>query len=332
MNGCAYEVAANDTVTESEAKHFVGVTNITCPAGKEIEVLVYNTSNPNHTGASTLCTFKIGPQSNLTGTTLTNKENDVVADFSIESIKATSSGLCTGETASYKGEATLKVTNAKGEFVQAQVDRKKKLVFGVDKPVAKGEKGEAELVTEKVTVNCTSVEYKAEPGVQNTTELSYKPTYANCTAFEGKNDVQVKFEACEYKIKFNKDIVFPVKLKGETPSSFQVVCGMGESIKVTVTKEKDKVNAECSIVIPGQAAVDTVHQKNYYKIDSGFKADSIKLVHNVAKLNYEPKSNPATCGKNELLKDGKLLKEINVKGLDAKGNEVGVVIVGTEAP
>lgn len=336
MNGCGLELTAQETITESEEGHFVAETGITCPEGKEIEIVVYNTSNPSHSGASALCTFKVKPQSGLTGTTLTNEETDIVADFNIESIAVTSSGLCSGETATYEGEATIRATNAKSEFVQNQVANPKRLIFDEPKAVAKGEKGEIELKTEKVTVKCTSYEYKAEPGVPSPPELAFKPTYANCTAFGGKNEVQIKPEGCQYKTKFNKDLEF-VGGKQQTPSYFEVSCGAGESIKVTVTKENDKVNVECSIVIPKQNPVDTLKYRNNLRPQSKLKVDTLILIHDVSGLSYEPKNNPTTCGKNQLLTDGKLVegsvaKELLVKATDAGGKEINVIIVGRMAP
>jgi hypothetical protein len=306
-------------------------------AEKQIEILVYNTSNPTHSGASTLCTFKIASQSNLTGTTITNKEEDIVADFNITSIKVSSSGICSASTATYQGEATMRATNAKSEFVQAKVDNKKLLVFDTPKAVAKGEKGEIELITEKVTVKCTSYAYEATPGVASTAELTFKPTYpsSTCTAFGGKNEVQINPEKCDYKTKFNKDLEF-VGGKPQTPSSFEVTCGANESIKVTVTKPNDKVNVECSIEIPGQKPVNNLKYRNNLRPDSKLNVDTLFLIHDISGLNYEVKNNPTTCGKNQLLTDGKLVEgSTNTKLLvkaDAGGKEINVIIVGRFAP
>jgi hypothetical protein len=336
VNECKYEIVAQETVI-GEARSFVGETSITCPTEKQIEINVYNTSNAEHAGSSTLCTYKIKPQSGLTGTTLTNKESDIVADFAVKSIAGSGSGFCTGGTATYEGEVTIRATNNASEFVSAQIGNKKRITFDIAKPVVKGEKGEVEIGTEKVTINCTGVEYEANPGVAVTAELAFKPTYPSCTAFGGKNEVQIKPESCVYKSKFNKDIEFPIKGVGQTPSSFEVSCGAKESVKITVTKPGDKVNVECSIVIPAQKPVDTLKFRNNRSIKSGLKVDTLILIHAVTGLNYEPQNNAAVCGKNQLLTDGKITegptnKEFLVKASDGKGKEINALIQGTMAP
>jgi hypothetical protein len=328
-NGCTFEIEPEGKFTESGEEDYVGVTDLACPSGKAITVEVFNTSSENHSGASLLCKFDIEPQTNLTGTTLIDKETDVVSSFNMTSVKvlATGGSLC-GEgskTGSYKGEATLRTTNAAGQFVSGLVENKKRFVFEDPKPTAKGEKGGAELTTEKVTVKCTEVEYVAEPGKLEPNELSFKPTYKGCTALEGETDVE--FQGCVYTMKFNEPVDF-VGGKSQTPTSFQVVCGTGKEIKITVTKKGEKGKVECSLVIPGQAALKTVTFKNL----RGKKGteDSLTLIHNVQSLNYEVKNNAAVCGKNELHKDGKLTGEINVKAFKPGGEQMGVIMKGTE--
>jgi hypothetical protein len=336
MNGCAYEVFAQETVTESEVGHFVAETAIICPAGKEIELNVYNTSNPSHTGASTLCTYKIGAQSELTETNLTNEASDVVANFNMKSIKGTGTGSCTGSTVSYQGEATIRATNKASEFVNIQVEDPKAFLFNAAKPTVKGENGELELKTEAVTVKCTSYKYEATPGVPSTPELTFKPTYSGCTAFAGKNEVQIKPESCQYKTRFNKALEFPMPGVAQTPSYFEVTCTGTDSIKVTVTKENDKVNVECTIVIPKQNAVNTLKYRNNRAKKSGLKVNTVLLIHDISGLAYEPQNNPAKCGKNEKLSDGKIVegatkKEFLLKAFNG-ANEVNMTIAGRNAP
>lgn len=161
MNGCTYRLEATATITESGGQHVIGDTGIVCPAEKKIEAHVYNTEKESDEGASVLCTYEISGQSGLSGITLTNKTNtpssvnDVVADFNVGSIKVVRKTggelLCgpTEQTATYKGEATLRATNAASELVELQVDAKKSFLFDGDPAVAIGEGGSAEFVTEK---------------------------------------------------------------------------------------------------------------------------------------------------------------------------------------
>lgn len=327
MNGCAFEVDAQSTRTENEEEDPVGETDVACPAGKEIEVVIYNTGNPSHTGAATLCTYKIGAQSNLPGVSFTNLEGEIVAHFNAVLFKGSGSGFCGAETAAYIGDATLRATDEANEFVFAQINLKKRFSFGNEFKTAKTEVGPVatELKTEKVNVKCTTVNYEAKTLVQDTQEIAFEPNYSNCTALTG-NTVHVENQGCKYKMKFSKDAEF-AKGKAKTPTSFEIACGTGKEIKMTVTKAAE-AKTECIITLPSQAGLGTVLFQNIFA-KSG-KENRSTLTQEVTKINYEVKENPATCGKSELHKDGELVGDLVMKVFNEANNEVGVTIRGTE--
>lgn len=340
MNGCTFDIEATATITEGEEEHFLGDPDIECPAGKQMEVHVYNTSNPNDTGASTLCTYDIEPQTDLTGITFTNNYNeptavdDVVADFNVASIDVTrtagSEELCgpINQTAAYLGQATFRATSEEGEFVAAEVANKKRFIFSGEKALTfKGENGNAKLTTEKGAIECAKVKYEGTPAGRQTDELTIKPTYSECK-FDSLT-AHFEFNECTYTQKLSENFTRTVAKKPErhTTGPMEIVCPKGKSIKVRVTK-KGAAEVECTFTLPGQTPGGVVDLKN---LPGGAKR-SVLFTNTVTKVAYEVEGNAATCGKNgEKLTNGSLDGEIDVKAF-SEGNQIHLDVVGLAAP
>lgn len=334
MNGCTYQLEALTTLTESGEAHLTGGTAVACPAGKGIEVHVYNTEKTNDEGAGVLCAYEIPAQSGLTGITLTNKANtpssvdDVVVDYNVGSIKVfRKAGAICGPaelTATYKGEATLKATNAASELIEIQGKTGKHFFFYNDPSVAIGESGSAEFVTEKKPIKCTNVKYETGQLKGNLVfEFFVKPTYSDCKF--GALDAHVKFEGCEYK----HTIVGDLDPGVVTTATLTIVCGVGGPIKIEVTDANKQVT--CTLTFGPQTAAtsDLVDLKNVV----GKKAaqNYVNFKNTIKGLSYEVKGDPDECGKNnELLTGGELLGEINVKAYNdaKKTRETGVRVMG----
>jgi len=334
MNGCTYRLEAKATVTESGESDLVGSTDIVCPEGKSIEVHVYNTEKESDEGASVLCTYAVSAQSGLTGITLANKVNtpssvnDVVANFSIESIKVIKKTgfLCgpTEQTATYKGEATLKATNAASGSTELQVDSVKRFVFEGDPAFAIGESGTAEFVTEKKPVKCTNVKYETgQLKGKEQVELFFKPTYASCKF--GALDAHVKFNGCEYQ----HTIVDKLHSSVITTATLTIFCGMGGPIEIEVTDANKQVT--CTLTFGPQTPTieDLIDLKNVPGKKSP-RETYVNFKNTLKGLIYEVNGDPAECGKNELLTGGELLGEVDVKAYNdaKKTKEVGIRVRG----
>jgi hypothetical protein len=339
MNGCTYQIEPTATRTESEQEHFLGLTDIVCPEGKAIEIHVYNTGASTDEGASTLCTFDIPAQSNLPGVTFTNKintpasVNDLVADFGIVPIKVTrttgSEPICgpPEPIASYNGQATLRATNEASEFVNAQIGNPKTFTLGRKAGAVIGdENGTAKLKTEKKELNCTVSKYEATPAAETVVELSFKPTYTNCTF--GTLTTHADFKSCKYVY-----TILPELHTGPfTTANFKITCNSGDKITFTATNEKKETT--CTITYGEQGPVTEVQVKNK---TGAKKTDAytwyIVLTHKISTLEYEISGDPATCGKNEKLKGGTLEGGIDVRAYEKANKEVqkGIRVFGLRA-
>lgn len=344
-NGCTLAIKATATITESGTEHLNADTNLGCPAGKQIEVHVYNTSSGSDSGASMLCTYDIGAQSGLSGITLTNKANtptsvdDVVAHFNVGSMKVTrtagSEAICGKEsqTAVYKGEATMRATNAASEFIEAQSKVKKRFSFGDAPALVIGEKGSAEFTTEKKPIKCTGVKYDATVTGQYVKELSITPSYPSCT-WDGLT-THVKFEGCTYLQTMQKGIYGngePGETgKGETHTKgpMHIECTGGKKITFTVTKD---ANITCTFTFGKQTPQGVVDQKNL----KGAKS-YVTFTNTLKSVSYEVTGDATTCGKNgQLLTDGQIHGDIDMLAYEdnggAKGAQISFRITGEAAP
>jgi len=330
-NGCVYEIEPTVTVTESEQRHFIGLTDIVCPAGKSIEIHLYNTTNPSDAGASTFCTFDVPAQNNLSGITLTNQAgspDDIVADFEIKSISVTkTTGFFCGsekQTAVYEGQATLRATNGASEFVETQQRDDKRFFSTFATPTVLGEKGTAEIQTEKKLLKCTEVKYEAAPGASNIPVLSVIPKYEKCTF--GTFTAHVDFKGCEYQ--FTPIASFHGGNPRTTTAEFTIVCAAGKGpVTVTVTNGG---NYTCTVTFAGQKATgNTVKMYNGHNLEPANFADNfINLEHNNSELEYEVKDDAAECGKNEKLKDATLKGKVVIYAYDHAKNTKGIRVVG----
>jgi len=341
MNGCVFDVEATATVTEGGEEHFLGDPDIECPAGKQIEIHVYNTASLNDAGAATLCTYDIQPQTDLIGITFTNQHNeptavdDVVADFNVASIDVTrtagTEGLCgpVSQTAVYQGQATFRATSEAGEFVAAEVANKKRFLFegGAKALTFKGENGSAKLTTEKGAIECAAVKYEGTPANAQPDELTIKPTYSECK-FDNLT-AHVEFNECTYTQKLSENFTRTVggkKPERHTTGPMEIICPKDKSIKVKVTK-KGTNEVECTFTFGAQAPGGVVDLKNVAAAKR-----SVLFTNTVTNVAYEVEGNAATCGKNgEKLTNGALDGEIDVKAY-SEAAQIHLQVVGIVAP
>jgi hypothetical protein len=353
MNGCGLLFTMTATITESGEEHLSADTNIECPEGKKIEVHVYNTSSESDSGASTLCKFDIAAQSNLKSITLTNKintptaVNDILANVNLAGIsvtRTTGAELTCGkesQTATYKDEATLQSTSTGGKPLEAQTTAKKRFTLGSPPTLAIGEGGKAEITTEKLNIACTGVKYNGTYENQYLTVMSLSPAYPTCTATGGLT-THVDFKECWYKHyliagRFGDGTEGPTgTAKGETHTKgpMDIECPPGVSILITVTKEGKQA---CTITISEQSTSGVVDTKNF--LGTKGSENYVKFTNTVEKISYIPEGDPNTCGKNQVLSDGKLHGEVDVKGYvdkggepPGKGTQTRVMITGEAAP
>jgi hypothetical protein len=118
-NGCAYRFNA----TKNTGGHaFSTDLHIECPAGKKIEIHVYDTHNAN-----TLCTYDIEPQTILDAVELTNVGGNVVADITeaeVELHNTIPNVLCNSSTNPvliYTGEDQVEAFGEAGNPVASSV-------------------------------------------------------------------------------------------------------------------------------------------------------------------------------------------------------------------
>jgi hypothetical protein len=127
MNECRYNLTF--TADAPGGVHtYTAITHIECPVGKVIETHVYS-SHANHTAGVPLCTYHVGPQTNKTEISLTNKEPGgttpkdwITADITIGGIVSTRTAgselLCGKEfdnAGTLHATVELKGTNHAGE-------------------------------------------------------------------------------------------------------------------------------------------------------------------------------------------------------------------------
>lgn len=336
MNGCAFRIEPTATVTESEEVHLLGDTDIACPEGKKIEVTVFNTSSTNDEKVEPLCKYTVSAQSNLSGTTFTNKVNtpssvnDIVADFNLGSIKVirTSGSIffcgAPEQTATYKGEATLRATNAKSEYVDLQ-ERDRKMFRLGDNSKTVGGAGIGELQTEQKRLVCNTASYEMTVANVQIGTLQFKPSYSGC--FFGALNADVKFEGCEYK--YTLEAFFHFGPPRITTATFGIVCGGGNPINVEVTDANKKVTCTLTLGEQTSKAGSVSFMNGSVGQSAKFSEEVIVLENKVTALEYEVNGDPNTCGKNEKLKDGALEGSFAIKATDHKGNSMGIRIFGS---
>jgi hypothetical protein len=336
MNGCTFRIEPTATITESEAVDHLGDTDIACPEGKTIEITVFNTSSAEDKGAETLCKYTVSAQSNLSGITFTNKvntpstANDIVADFNLASIKVVrttgSSFLCGAaeQTATYKGEATLRGTNAGSEYVDALV-KDEKFFRLADNSKTVGGAGIGELQTEKKRLVCNTASYEMAVTAFSIGTLQFKPSYSGC--FFGSLNADVKFEGCEYK--YTLEAFFHFGPPRITTATFSIVCGGGKTITVEATDTNKKVICTVTLGAQTSAAGSVSFMNGSVKQSAKFSDESVILENKVSGLEYEVKGDPTTCGQNKKLKDGALEGSYVIKATDHKSNSLGIRLFGS---
>lgn len=337
MNGCYYNLNATATITEEgRGIEYPADLKIECPAEKQIEVHVYE----NEKEEKVLCTYDIKSQGSLSGISITNKESDVIADISTTGIAVTNTkpsflcGVSESGTATYKGESTLRATNAGSEYVQVKSKAPKRFRFGTGKAVATGNNGTAELKTEKGTIKCTS-HYEATPTSMFVKELSVKPTYTNCTAFAGLT-ADVNFEGCEYLQTLDKGTYTNGTGGGETHTTglMSITCPALKAVEITLT-EGGKF--KCTVTVVQQTPPGVVDLKN--KNGTKPAEDFVLFTNTLQMLGYLVTGSPGTCGENGEVHTAELLGSINVPayedlgGNPAKlGNPLSFQVIGEAAP
>jgi hypothetical protein len=327
MNGCNYKVEATTTVTESEELHRLGDTDIECPEGKTIEIQVYSNSSGSDSGASTLCKLDIPPQNDLPGITLTNDVNtpttvdDIEAHFNITSIQVNETGgsLCGEEAtkATYAGKATLRATNKSSEFVEAQINEKKRIEFGSATPTLHGSGGTIQFTTEVIKVKCTSVTYEATPGARIVSTLTITPTYAGCTTEGGGLTTDVEPRGCVLKQNIHTAFTGTApKTNPHTPGEMEISCPTNP-LRITVTEGG---NVKCEITFGTQVSKDSIVDLKNVRPTNLSSENRVRFTHTLKNLKYTVvKGEPAACGKNEELKDGQIENVVEVKAYeDAK--------------
>jgi len=134
-NQCYYLLNATKDTSEFHSPFTVTPWSmdltIRCPAGKQIEIHVYETSSHEHKLAKTLCTYDIPPQQILNQIQLTNEPavegiDDVVAhvNATVTTTNTIQSNVCgMGEQvqATYKGTDTIRATNEAFMFVNTTI-------------------------------------------------------------------------------------------------------------------------------------------------------------------------------------------------------------------
>lgn len=335
LNGCTLRIEPTATVTESEAVDHLGDTDIACPEGKTIEITVFNTASSNDEKVEPLCKYTVSAQSNLPGITFTNKvntpssANDIVADFNIGSIKVTrTSGsifFCGAaeQTATYKGEATLRATNAVGGYVDALVKDEKHFRLA-DNSKTVGGAGIGELQTEKKRLVCNTASYEMAVTAFSIGTLQFKPSYSGC--FFGSLNADVKFEGCEYK--YTLEAFFHFGPPRITTATFSIVCGGGKPITVEATDANKKVICTLTLEAQTSAAGSVSFMNGSVKQSAKFSDESVILENKVSALEYEVKGDPTTCGQNKKLKDGALEGSFVIKATDHKSNSLGIRLFG----
>ncbi len=130
-NGCAGVFDAKTTETKG-VNSFALLSTIECPAGKKIEVHLYNSPTLE---SATLCTYDIEPiaaNTTVPGVTLSNKTNtptepnDIVSQVKMtlsirDTIKSAICGQNETENFVTEGETTLRATNESNQFVDISV-------------------------------------------------------------------------------------------------------------------------------------------------------------------------------------------------------------------
>jgi hypothetical protein len=120
MNGCAYKFKA--TKKTEEVPYSADLT-IECPAEKQIELHVYDTTAHNDVGTATLCTYDVSSQTIGNAIQLTNTEAEDIRAHSEAEVAVTNTirnsicGEAASLTATYLGEDTLTATNEAGQSV-----------------------------------------------------------------------------------------------------------------------------------------------------------------------------------------------------------------------
>jgi hypothetical protein len=329
VNECSYLFTATTTKTESEAIDYpVDFTSIKCPTGKQIEVHIYEGVENEE---KTLCTYDIKAQGPLSEINATNKANtpstanDVVADLNVSSISVSNtkpSAFCgskESETATYKGEITLQATTEAGASLDLSVAAAAPKVFnfaGKKPSVLTGEKGSAELITEKGPIKCTEVHYEGTVATEEAAEVTIKPSYSNCTAF-GLTTI-VYFEGCEFiQTLVPKTTVTGKPTETHTTGPMHIECPEGTTITFTPTEGGKAI---CTISVLPVGPGGTVDTKNINPNKANFDERYVRFTNTVEKVVYEVEGKPETCGENEVgFLNGELKGEVNVLAYKDEG-------------
>ncbi|HSR93611.1 MAG TPA: hypothetical protein VLK56_01995 [Solirubrobacterales bacterium] len=343
-NGCTYVLNATVTYPEEGRKtEYPTKLKLECPEGKQIEVHVYEAKESEE---KTLCTYDAKAQELGSGVTLTNNEGasppHITADLSVSNIALTNTktsivcGTKESTTATYSGPITLLATNGKSEYVSLQGKQPKRFRFGIGPAVATGEKGTAEIATEKGPITCTNVHYVGTSSMF-AKDLTITPKYEGCTFLTLTTDI--KFEGCTYTFKMLAGTFNNGTGVGETHTTgpMEILCPGANVIKAEVTEAGGKA-VKCTITVFPQSPEGLVDYKN----TTGKTApeDNELFTNTVTGLFYEVEGGGGACGETaQTFINGKLEGKITVNGYEDKGGtppatgaQVSLQVKGDLAP
>jgi hypothetical protein len=130
MNGCDYDLYPNSVTATTGT----GTADLTCPAGKEVEVHIYENAEKHAKGES-LCTYDIPPQTNLSAGEYHNETNaatgkkDITATLNVTNIATKSTvnakilcGIAPGATGTSTLSGSVTLTADEDNGIGAPVD------------------------------------------------------------------------------------------------------------------------------------------------------------------------------------------------------------------
>jgi hypothetical protein len=131
MNGCDYDF---DQPIEQKKDEYSGAINLNCPAGKSIEIKIFDVGNTQlHSGL--ICTITFLPEKMMTKTTYEDQTKATPTDFTLKAeIKKMpyeedgAEGNCPDEVGQkfangeLEGQATVKATDGTGKQIDTSVD------------------------------------------------------------------------------------------------------------------------------------------------------------------------------------------------------------------
>jgi hypothetical protein len=135
LNGCTYQLSLTEEAA-SAGYEYAGAVKIQCPAGKSIEVHVWENTTKHTNNEATLCTYSIGEQGPLTKIDYKLNEKNANGEATTGNINATVANIATtrvsgtltncgaaSQVATYEGD-TLVEGFHNGEMIKGIIDPK----------------------------------------------------------------------------------------------------------------------------------------------------------------------------------------------------------------